>query len=357
MQNTDILLLLAGVAAGAMAVFLFTRRKQEPELTQELRDIMQRMDGFKDALSNRFSEELHRMRQEMATHLGSNREAVERSGQALHKQLIDFTAGVTTMSGALQEVRGSLKDIASFQDILRTPKLRGQWGEASLEHLLQEFFPPEFYERQKYFKSGEAVDAVLKIPDGKILPIDSKFPLENFQRMIQAEDEAEKIRFKKLFLDDARREIDSVSSKYILPSEGTTDFALLYIPAESVYYEIVNNTKETDLNDYARKKRLLLVSPNTFYLTLQILQTWLRDVRVSHETKDILKRLSRIMQDAEKLEEGFRRLGGHLTNAKGSYDDTEKRLSLMVDRAKNLMGSDSAMVLESPKDISQIAGD
>src|SRR3989338_3488787 len=355
MQVIDVLLMLIGVAAGAIGILLVTRRRGQPEIAQELKDIMQRMDEFKDALSSRFSQELHAMRQEMATHLGSNREAVERSGQALHKQLIDFTAGVTNMAGALQEVRGSMKEISSFQDILRTPKLRGQWGEASLEHLLQEFFPPEFYERQKYFKSGEAVDAVLKIPDGKMLPIDSKFPLENFLRMAQAEDETERARFKKLFLDDARREIDSVSSKYILPSEGTTDFALLYIPAESVYYEIVNNTKDTDLNDYARKKRLLLVSPNTFYLTLQILQTWLRDVRVSRETKDILKRLSRIIQDAEKLEENFSKLGGHLTNARGSYDDTEKRLALMVDRTKNLMGSDSAMMMESPKETSRIA--
>lgn len=342
-----LLIILVGVIA-SLATFFFARRNTGGgEVKKELNDLMARMDGFKDSLGSRFSQEVGSIRQEMATHLGTNREALERSGQAVHKQMLEFTAGITQMSGALREVKDSMKEVASFQDILRTPKLRGQWGEASLEHLLQEFFPQEFYERQKYFKSGEAVDAVLKIPDGKLLPIDSKFPLENFQRMISAEDEIEKIKFKKLFLDDARREIDSVSSKYILPSEGTTDFALLYIPAESVYYEIVNNTKETDLNEYARKKRLLLVSPNTFYLTLQILQTWLRDVRVSRETKDILKRLSRIMQDAEKLQEDFRKLGGHLTNAKGSYDTTEKRLSLMVDRTQHLLGNEEVAVLET----------
>lgn len=350
-MNPVIVIVIVIVAIGltAAATYIVSRRKNTGAIDQELKDLMQKIDGFKDALGNRFSQEVHAIRQDMATHLGQNREALERSGANVHKQMLDFTAGITQMSGALREVKDSMKEVASFQDILRTPKLRGQWGEASLEHLLQEFFPPEFYERQKYFKSGEAVDAVLKIPDGKLLPIDSKFPLENFQRIVQSEDEVEKIKFKKLFLDDARREIDSVSSKYILPAEGTTDFALLFIPAESVYYEIVNNTKETDLNEYARKKRILLVSPNTFYLTLQILQTWLRDVRVSRETKDILKRLSRIMQDAEKLQEDFRKLGGHLTNAKGSYDTTEKRLSLMVDRTQHLIGGEEAGMLEEVK--------
>jgi DNA recombination protein RmuC len=343
-----ILLFIVGIAAGAIAAYAMLRRKNDSQpLETALKDMVQRMDGFKDAIANRLSQEVTALRQDMssqrqelATHLGTNRQALERSGEAVHKQMLEFTAGVTQMSGALKEVKESMKEVASFQDILRTPKLRGQWGEASLEHLLKEFFPQEFYECQKYFKSGEAVDAVLKIPDGKLLPIDSKFPLENFQRMISAEGDADKLKFRKMFLDDAKREIDSVSSKYILPSEGTTDFALLFIPAESVYYEIVNNIKDADVGEYARKKHILLVSPNTFYLTLQILQKWLKDVRVSQQTQEILKRLARIMQDAEKLQDDFRKLGTHLTNAHGSYETSEKRLALMIDRTQRLMGAE-----------------
>ncbi|MDO8558160.1 MAG: DNA recombination protein RmuC [bacterium] len=344
---TVILLVVLAVAAGSLASYFLSRRKPAVDAAQELKDLLQRMEGFKDALGSRFSQEVNAIRQEMATHLGSNREALERSGQAVHKQMLEFTAGITQMSGALQEVRGSMKEISSFQDILKTPKLRGQWGEAALKHLLDEVFPKESFEEQHYFKSGEAVDAVIKTPDGKLLPIDSKFPLENFQRYMRAETEAEKAASKKLFLEDAKREIDSVSAKYVLPAEGTTDFALLFIPAESVYYEIVNNFKDVDMSEYARKKKILLVSPNTFYLTLQILSRWWKDVRVSRQTQEIQKRLARVLQDAAKLEEDFRKLGGHLTNARGAYETTEKRLSLMVDRTQRIVeGEEKEGLLE-----------
>ncbi|MDP3963494.1 MAG: DNA recombination protein RmuC [bacterium] len=339
-------IVIVAMGAAIAAMFFIMRPKQGGVVENELKELLQRMDQFKDGMQSRFSEELHRMRQEMATHLGGNREALERSGHALQKQMLEFTSGITQMSGALQEVRGSVKEISSFQDILKTPKLRGQWGEAVLKHLLEEAFPKESFEEQHYFKSGEAVDAVLKTPDGKLLPIDSKFPLENFQRYMQAGTEAEKNAAKKLFLEDARREIDAVSAKYILPAEGTTDFALLFIPAESVYYEIVNNFKDVDMSEYARKKKILLVSPNTLYLHLQIIQRWLKDVRVSHQTKEILKRLARIMQDSQKLQDDFRKLGGHLTNARGSYDTTEKRLALIVDRSERLLGSEEKEVPE-----------
>lgn len=340
--------LLIGAAIGLLVTLLLWRLRAGVPSQDALRDLPYRLEDFKDRLSDRFSQELHVMRQELATHLTGHRDTMERSQQNMQRQMIDFTAGFTEVVQKLQRVEGSMREVASFQDVLRTPKLRGRWGEASLEHLLQEYFPPTLYERQKSFSSGEMVDAVLKLPDGRLLPIDSKFPLENFQRMIGAESEEVRARFQKLFLDDVRREIDDVAAKYIAPQEGTTQLALVFIPAESVYYEIVNNVKDFDVSEYARKRNVLLVSPNTFYLTLQVLLSWLRDVRVSQETKEIVKRLRRVIQDAQLLQDDFRKLGAHLANARSSFEGSERRLTLMTDRALRLIDAPGGPPPETP---------
>ncbi|MEK7092017.1 MAG: DNA recombination protein RmuC, partial [Patescibacteria group bacterium] len=128
-----------------------------------------------------------------------------------------------------------------------------------------------------------------------------------------------------------------IASKYLLPSEGTTDFALMYVPAETVYYEVVNNIKDVDLPAYALSKKVFLVSPNTFMLSVSAIGHWLKDVQLNKQTKDIMKRLERIALDGRKLGDDFKRLGKHLSDARGSYDDTEKRLSLMVDRVQNVV--------------------
>ena len=142
---------------------------------------------------------------------------------------------------------------------------------------------------------------------------------------------------RKIFYGDVKKKIDEIASKYILPSEGTTDVALMYVPAETVYYELINNIKDVDIPNYARSKKVFMVSPNTFALSVSAIRHWFRDVQINHQTKDIIKRLDRIASDGGKLADDFRKLGNHISNAKSSYDDSEKRLSLMVDRVKNVI--------------------
>ena len=271
--------------------------------------------------------------------------------KTMNDQMHSFTKEATQIREDLKQVQESVKDVSSFQDIFKSPKLRGQWGEASLEHILSQHFPQELYKIQYLFSSGEQVDAVLFLPNGRVLPIDSKFPSENFDKMIKAAGETEKNFFRKSFLEDVKNRINEIAVKYILPSEGTTDFALIYIPAEAVYYEIINNIgREVDVAGFAWSKKIILTSPNTIYLTLRTVEHWFKDTQVSKQTQEILKKLGKIHQDGEKLMDEFRKLGGHIRNASSAYEDSEKRLSLLDEKVEKLVEVGESKKLEDGDD-------
>lgn len=265
------------------------------------------------------------------------RESQSGASQNLHNQIRLFTKETTHLQEDLKQIHKKIENVSSFQEIFKSPKLRGQWGEASLNYILTQHYPAELWESQHSFSSGEQVDAVLKLPNNKLLPIDSKFSSDNFERMVYTNSENEKKRYQQTFLKDLKLRIDEVSSKYILPSEGTVDFALMYIPAEAIYYEIMFNLGEQGIANYAWKKKIVLTSPNTIYLTLRAFEQWFKDTQISKQTQEILKRLNRINQDAVKLMNDFRKLGSHLKNATSSYDNSEKRLSLFSDRVEKLL--------------------
>jgi len=294
-----------------------------------------------DAMQTQTQQALRDTVKLIADQLKDSRESVERSSQTVHKQVEGFTTGLTQLTENLKQVHESVKGVSSFQDIFKSPKLRGIWGEASLEASLEQFFPRDGYTLQYYFKSGEAVDAILKLPNDLLLPVDSKFNWENFEKMVNAENDISREQYKKSFFSDVKKKIDEITGKYILPSEGTTDLALMFVPAETVYYEIINNIKDVDIPAYARSKKVWLVSPNTFGLSVSAIRHWVKDIQLSKQTKDIMKRLERIATDGRKLGDDFRKLGQHLDNARSSYEDSEKRLTLMVDRVQNVVELES----------------
>lgn len=331
-------LVYALLAVGFLSIFIFLikiwQKAGEKKDNQNELILNQRLDNVTKLILDELKE---------------NRQSVQKTSLAMHQQVQNFTQGITKLEEGVKGVHNSLKDVVSFQDIFKSPKLRGRWGETSLESVLAGYFPKERYGIQHYFKSGEAVDAILKLPNNLILPIDSKFNWENFEKMIQAEDEISKDSFRKLFVSDVKKKIDEISSKYIIPAESTVDMALMYVPAEAVYYEIVHNVKEADVAEYARKKKVILVSPNTFYSTLSAIHHWYRDVQITKQTQEIVNRLSRIKTDSEKLQDNFRRLGKHISDASSAYDDSEKRLSLLTDRVGNIVEMGSPEVSEREK--------
>lgn len=328
------------IFAGGVIAFFWLRKSRVDQVQSEaIRDLERRLTDL------------------MTSQLKEIRGSVDGSSRAMHEQIFAFTKETTKVREELKQIQDAVKGVSSFQEIFRSPKLRGQWGEASLEHILSQHFPSEFYKIQYLFSSGEQVDAILKLPNGRILSIDAKFPAENFSKMTEADSPENRKLFQKKFIEDVKLRIQEISSKYILPSEETVDFALMYIPAEAIYYEIISHaSKEFDLTKYAWSKKVILTSPNTIYLTLRTIEHWFKDTQISRQTQEILKRLNRIYKDAEKLKDSFRKIGSHLRNTVSAYDNSEKRLSLFSNKVESLLESPESKKgliegsLEEPKE-------
>jgi len=221
----------------------------------------------------------------------------------------------TQLMGQIRQDAGRFAELSlsmkNLQDYLKSPKLRGNIGEQVLKDLISQMFPKNSFFLQYQFKSGDKVDAAIKT-DAGILPIDSKFPSENFQKMMAAENEEEKGIARKDFVRDVKKHIADISQKYILPEEGTMDFALMYVPSEPVYYEVVN---EMELTDYARKNRVYPVSPNTLYANLQVILLSFQGKDIEQKSHRLFAVLRGIQKDYGKLGENLGVLNRHLTNA------------------------------------------
>ncbi len=278
-------------------------------------------------------QQLNAITKQMNDRLRENTQSQQHTNQTMGERL-DVAARsyaiVTNKLAQLEEANKRIydvgKDIASLQEILRSPKLRGTIGEFFLGNLLAQILPSEHYTEQHRFQSGEVVDAVVKLRDNMLVPVDSKFPLENFQKMLAAPDE-EKDVHKKMFVSDVKKHIDKIAKQYILPDEGTLNIALMYIPAENVYYEtIVKGVEENDLVHYAHSRNVIPVSPNSFYVYLQTILLGLRGMQIESSAREMMQNLSRLKGDLERFNGDYGLVGKHLTNAARAFDDSRKRL-------------------------------
>ena len=241
-------------------------------------------------------------------------------------------ASLGSLQQATQQVFSVGKDIATLQDLLRAPKMRGAFGELFLGDLLAQILPPRNYALQHTFKGGETVDAVVRI--GRLVPVDAKFPLENFKRIGELQG-PERAQARRRFLQDVRRHIDAIASKYLRPDEGTFDFALMYIPAENVYYETIIKDEAGDdsaLIAYAFSRRVVPVSPNSFYAYLQTISLGLRGLEIEENAQAILGQLDRLKGDFGRFKDEFALVGKHLGNARGKFEDAERRLNRFEDK-------------------------
>ncbi|MDO8497142.1 MAG: DNA recombination protein RmuC [bacterium] len=210
--------------------------------------------------------------------------------------------------GEFSEIGRSMRDL---QEFIQSPKLRGNIGEQVLRDLLAQHFPQNSFMLQYAFSTGEKVDAAIKTAQG-IIPIDSKFPMENFRKLMNEHESVAKEKINKEFERDIKKHIQDISKKYIRTDEGTVDYAIMYIPSESVYYEIINNS---DLFDYAGRLSVLPVSPMSFYAYMKAILMSFEGQRIQTQAKEILQLLQSIKKDYEKTEESFSILNKHITNA------------------------------------------
>ena len=339
------LILLFSLALLLVGWFFLSRFEallRDKKEDQSLLLMQQQIDQLRVQLSQALNNHTQLVQQQLGQVLGNvnerlkeNGEILERTQQNLGERLDNAARVVGSVQkslGGLEEANRKIyevgKDIASLQEILRAPKLRGGLGEFFLEDLLAQILPTHHFAIQHAFKSGERVDAVIKL-GGSLVPVDSKFPLENFKRILEAANDDERTRTKRQFISDVKKHVDAIAGKYILPDEGTYDFALMYIPAENVYYETIikdDSEGERNLSQYALSKRVVPVSPNSFYAYLQAIVLGLKGMKIEERAKEIIQYLSRLGGDFAKFREDFGLLGKHLGHAQSSYQTTEKRL-------------------------------
>jgi len=250
-------------------------------------------------------------------------ELMVRQTESINKRLDEAARYIGALKGELGQLSEFRKQIRDFQDFLRSPKLRGGVGEQILSDLLSQMLPKKSFHLQYPFKNGQIVDAAIKIDQG-IIPIDSKFPMENFRKLVQAESQEIKDAAKKDFFRDVKKHIDDISKKYILPDEGTLEFALMYIPSEPVYYEILNSL---ELSEYAHEKHVLPVSPNSFYYFLRLIILGMEGRKLEESTRYVLSILRGLKQDAARVSDNLSTLTRHIKNASSSVDEVNTRFA------------------------------
>ena len=238
----------------------------------------------------------------------------------LNDRLDNAARVISDVHKSLGEMSEVGRGIKSLQEFLQSPKLRGGIGEEVLKEMIGQTFPKNAFHLQYRFKSGSIVDAVLKT-DAGLLCIDSKFPMENFNRMVKGEEGA-----KKDFIADVKKHITDISKKYILPDEGTLDFALMYIPSEAVYYEVVNILELTTITRHAR---VYPVSPNTLYAHLQVLLQSFQGKELETKSRQVFQLLRAIQKDYSKVEENLGVLGRHVTNSYNTMSNVNQSFTLM----------------------------
>ena len=254
-----------------------------------------------------------------------------------HSPLSEIQQKLGSLQAAATQMQEIGKEVSSLKSILHAPKLRGNFGEYLLYNLLKDTLPPKNFAVQYQFSDGSAVDAIIRL--GKnIIPVDSKFPLESFERYLTSKDSESKKKAKTEFTRSVKGRIDEISKKYIRPQEGTFDFALMYIPSESVYYEILTNDtqKGYELFDYAMKSRVIPVSPNTFYAYLMAIVYGLKGMKIEEQAESIIKKISGIQKSFTDLTEEIATLGKHLTNAGTKFSEVKEASAEIANKLENL---------------------
>ncbi|HOK66322.1 MAG TPA: DNA recombination protein RmuC [Anaerohalosphaeraceae bacterium] len=266
-------------------------------------------------------------------------QTLEKNLQTGQESISRFLVHSGQMLGELKEQLGKLKgdseqmlrigqEVRKLQDILKAPKLRGQIGEYSLEGLLGNILPAEHFTIQHTFKNGKIVDALVRLPDYTV-PIDAKFPLPAFEKIAAAETEEDRSKARRQFQTDVCKHIDKIAESYILPAEGTVDFALMYIPAENVYYETIlhYDSDKMNLPDYALAKKVIPVSPNLLYAYLMTVAMGLRGMQIEKQAAEIRTALEQLTGSFGSFVESWGVLGRHLRNAQNQYEEGDSRLN------------------------------
>lgn len=353
------LAMVAGVVVVSLSLYIVIEgrlRAAREDLGRRVEEGMVQFRGDLENVRQAMAGELRGVREEVAGNLsrmgGQMVEQLQKDSSFLTTTLGDLKKDLGALAQAAERIREVGKDISGLQQILQAPKTRGGLGELSLESLLSQIFPAggRYYTLQHRFSDGTIVDATVRVGNN-LVPIDAKFPLENFRPLLSPGEEGGRRASRRAFTRDVRTHIEDIASKYIRPQDGTYDFAFMYIPAENVYYEVIAGDEggggEQDIQAYAFQRRVLPVSPNTFYAYLRVIIMGLRGMQIEERAEEILKGLGSLRSDFERFSEEFRTLGTHVRNARNKYEDAQREL----DRFDGQLTGISREALEEPRQI------
>lgn len=334
------------------AILWFVWRLVRSPLPMEMQQALEKREqaqltALKEEWSKRLGEEVAKLWQQVQAQVQTTDQSVGRRLEEANRTFAQVQEQLGRLTQATEQVEAVGRNVASLQELLRAPKMRGGFGEFFLADLLSQIMPGDFYTLQYEFSDGQRVDAVIRLRD-RLVPVDSKFPLEQFRRMAEAVTEEERLQWRKGLIRDVKKHIDSIAEKYIRPSEGTLDFALMYIPAENVYYESIikedGPVDEKGVFQHAISRQVIPVSPNSFYAYLQVILQGLRGLAVEERAKEILSHLVQLHQEFSAVRTDFETAGNHLRNVVKCFEKADRRL----DRFENRLGS-----LEAPSEKAQ----
>jgi len=299
-----LVLLAAALALAAARVFRVLRAELQALRSESARQLAER------------NGEVDRRLEAMTATMDRRLETATKTTSAIHQQL-------GQLGQANAEILARANDLKKLEQALRPPKARGGFGELLLGNLLRDRLPQGAYELQYGFRTGERVDAVIRVE--RLVPIDAKFPLDNFERLADAETDDERLLHERAFSRDLRNHVDAIAQKYIRPDEGTYDFALMYLPSEGVYYELVGG-KTGALLQYAHDKRVFPVSPTTFTSQLQVIALGLKGMQIEQRAHEVMAYVAQLQGDFARFRDDFQVVGKHIGNAQSRFAEAEKRL-------------------------------
>lgn len=295
------------------------------------------------------------LREQVRKSLENTDQTLAQRFESTSKAVSDVQVNLARLEESNKRIYELGKDISGLQEILRAPKIRGGIGEFLLGDLLSQILPSQHYSLPHTFKSGEKVDAVIRLGN-RLVPVDSKFPLENFRRLLEADSDQARRAYRRKFASDVRLHIDAIATRYIAPDEGTLPFALMYIPAENVYYETIIKEQDDDksIASYSMQKKVIPVSPNTFYLYLQTIILGLKGLEVEKNALEIISGLGRLRVDFDRFARDFELTGTHLRRASSSYDAAERNLERFQGKLKQISSVPSEQEDSSPSAVDTI---
>ena len=347
MEWLIIVLLIA--VLGLLAYLLWQRRT--PQDSQGMVLLQQRIQELERSMETKLGEGTNRMFESMRTQFGESQRLASDIRDLVAKQLSEVKVEQTKTNEATTRFMGIAEQLANLEKVLKHQKQRGNLGEASLELILSNILPPGSYKMQYEFPGGETVDAVVVTKEG-VIPIDAKFSLDNYQRLVDAIDDTQRADLEKQFKNDLKMRIDE-TSKYVRPKDGTLPFAFMYIPAEAIYYDLLINevgsvkVNTRNLIDYAyNEKKVIIVSPTTFAAYLQSVLYGFKAFKIEETAKDIAKNVEALGRHLNAYQDYYKKLGNALSTTVNHFNAGSKELG-KIDKDVLRITGDSAG-LETP---------